>query len=156
MAASTNAPRRTQGRARGLLLVWRRELECKLRINNYLWGCRRGETLQIMTEGRPGDWQLTSDQPGIEDSHMESTQTWWWQMGPHVEETPQRLSGTWPKYLGRGVHINPPSLPRIEAQPPSPTLSTTSSNSSGPPSLESLTELESGYEASVFSSSDTK
>ena len=109
-----------------------------------------------MTERRPWDQQKTSDQTGIEDSHMESTQTHWQQMGPHLKVTPQRLPGIWPKCLGRGVCLNPPYSPRIEVQPPSPTLYTTSSDSSGPPSLESLMEPESGYEASVSLSPDTK
>ena len=155
MATSTNIPRETWGRARGLLLVWRKELEHKLRFNKYLPGCSRGETLQIMVERNPGDPQLTMDWPRMGDSSMESTQTWWRWMGPHAEETPQRLPETWPNCLG-GVCMNPPSPPRIEAQAPSPTLSTTSSNSSGLPSLESLTEPESGYEASVSSSPDTE
>ena len=77
-------------------------------------------------------------------------------MAPNAEELPQRLPDTWPNCMGRGVHINPPSPPRIEAQAPSPTLSTTSSDSSGPPPLESLMESESGYEASISSSPDTE
>ena len=59
MATATSTPGKTQGRARGLLLVWRRELEWKLQVNNYLPGCGRGETLKIMmermTNRRPGD-----------------------------------------------------------------------------------------------------
>ena len=113
MATMTSTPRKTQGRARGLLLVWRRELEWKLQINQYLLEHSRGETLEIMTERmpdrRPGDQQQTSDQPDSESSHMESIWTLYQQVGPCLEATPQRLSGTWPKCLGRGVS------PRIEA-----------------------------------------
>ena len=43
-------PQQTQGRARVLLLVLRRELEQKLQINQYLWGPGRGATLEIMME----------------------------------------------------------------------------------------------------------
>ena len=43
MATVTSTPQKTQGRARGLLLVWRRELEQKLQINHYLLGCSREE-----------------------------------------------------------------------------------------------------------------
>ena len=41
----------------GLLLVWRRELEQKLQINQYLPGHSRGATLEIMAEmdRRPGN-----------------------------------------------------------------------------------------------------
>ena len=55
----TTDGRQTQGSARGLLLVWRRELEQKLQIKHYLLGCSRGATLDLMTERlldkRPGD-----------------------------------------------------------------------------------------------------
>ena len=116
--------------------------------------CSREETLKIMTERmpdrRPGDQQQTMDQPDSESSHMESIQTQYQQVGPCLDATPQRLPVTLPKYLGRGMS------PRIEAQLPSPAPSLTSSDSSRPPSLESLTEPESGYEASISSSLDTE
>ena len=68
-----------RGRARGLLLVWRRELEQKLQINNYLPGHGRGDTLRILVEKqperRPGDRQWTSDKEEVESHHMESIRT---------------------------------------------------------------------------------
>ena len=51
----------SRGRARGLLLVWMRELEQKLQMNNYLPGHGRADTLRILVEKqperRPGDRQ---------------------------------------------------------------------------------------------------
>ena len=63
---------------------------------------------------------------------------------PRQRETPQRLPITWPRCLGRHA-------PFGNFQTPSPTPSSTSSDSLEPPSLESLTELQSGYEALVSS-----
>ena len=48
MASVYETPQRTQGRGGGLLLVWQRELEKKLQINQYLLGQSRGATLEIM------------------------------------------------------------------------------------------------------------
>ena len=39
-----------KGRGKGLLIVWRRELEKKLQINRYLLGRNRGATLAIVTQ----------------------------------------------------------------------------------------------------------
>ena len=66
-----------QSRARGLLLVWRRELEQKLQINQYLPGHSRGVTLEIMVEldRRLGDWQRIFDHPNQDKSHAESIRT---------------------------------------------------------------------------------
>ena len=50
MASAVETPQQTWGRARGLLLVWQRELERKLQIKQYLPGCSRGATLEIMEE----------------------------------------------------------------------------------------------------------
>ena len=97
---------------------------------------------------RPG---TDNETPGDYDNgDTESTRTRYCQMSPQMEETPQRLPTTWPKCLGKGA-------PVCSFQPPLPTPSSTSSNLLQPPSLESLTEPESGYEASVSSalSSDT-
>ena len=57
MATTIDTSQRMQGRARGLLLVWRRELEWKLQIHWYLPGYSRGVTLEIMAEmdRKPGD-----------------------------------------------------------------------------------------------------
>ena len=65
MTTTIETPQRIQGRARGLLLVWRRELEQKLQINPYLQGCSRGAILEIMAEmdRRPGDRLRTLDHP---------------------------------------------------------------------------------------------
>ena len=74
MMTLTGTSMEAKGRARGLVLVWRRELEQKLQINDYLPRCRRWKTLEILVERRPGDQQQTSDQSGIENCHMESAQ----------------------------------------------------------------------------------
>ena len=50
LTATIYTPQWTLGRARGLLLVWRRELEQKLQIDQYLPGCSRRATLEIMME----------------------------------------------------------------------------------------------------------
>ena len=50
MASAFETTQKTQGRGRGLLLVWQRELEKKLQINWYLLGQSRGATLEIMAE----------------------------------------------------------------------------------------------------------
>ena len=147
------------GRGRGLLLVWRRELERKLHINRYLPGQSRGATLEIMAkmDRSPGhrpeavNYPTTSDTFDKDNGDTESIRTSYCQMSPCPEAIPQWLPNTWPKCLGRCVPLH------CNSQPPSATLSSTSSNSSGPPSLESLTEPESGYEALISStiSSDT-
>ena len=111
MANTFETPQWMQGRARGLLLVWRRELERKLQINQYLLGCSRGATLEIMAEmdRRPEDRQRTVGHPKTLDhydpdnSHTTSIRTQYWQMGPHPEAIPQQLPETWPKCLGRGA-----------------------------------------------------
>ena len=72
MASAFETSQRTQGRARGLLLVWQRELERKLWINWYSPGCSRGTTLEIMTEmdRQPGDRQKTVDYPILCDNRQ--------------------------------------------------------------------------------------
>ena len=145
------------GRVRGLLLVWRRELERKLSINRYFPRQSRGATLKIMAQmdrclgHRQETDKVTTDTCDYDNGDTESTRTQYHQMSPWPEATPQQLPTTWPKCLGRGASMHCSFLP------PLPTPSSTSSNSSGPPSLESLTELESGYEASISSAlcSDT-
>ena len=141
------------GGGRGLLMVWRRELAKKLGINRYLPGQSRGATLAIMVQmdqcpgRRPGIDQETRDQKTLcnyDHGDIESTRTQYCQPSPRMEEALQRLPTTWPWCLGRGAPI-------CSFQPPLPTPSYTSSDSSEPPSLESLTEPESGYEASVSS-----
>ena len=100
--------------------------------------------LNILIEKRPGDRQQTTDKMKIENCHMESIWTQWQQLV------------TWPKCLGRGIHLTLPSSTRSVVKPPSPVPSSSSSDSSGPSSLESMTEPESGYEASISSSPDTE
>ena len=66
------------GRARGLLLVGRRELERKLQINWYLPGHSRGATLEIMAEidRRPGNRPRTLDHPKtLDDSDQDNSHT---------------------------------------------------------------------------------
>ena len=50
MTRACETPQKTQGSRRDLLLVWQRELDQKLWINQYLPGCSREATLEIMTE----------------------------------------------------------------------------------------------------------
>ena len=51
MAQAINRSQQTKkGRGKGLLIVWRRELEKKLKINRYLPGRSRGATLAIMAQ----------------------------------------------------------------------------------------------------------
>ena len=48
--AIDNSQESKRGRGKGLLIVWRRELEKKLQINRYLPGRSRGATLAIMVQ----------------------------------------------------------------------------------------------------------
>ena len=142
----------TQGRGRGLLMVWRKELAKKLGINRYLPGWSRGATLAIMIQmdecpgSRPGIDQETRDQEtfcNYDHGDIKST-TQYHQLHPQMKEAPQRLPITWPWCLGRGA-------PVCSFLPSSPTPSSTSSNSLETTSLESLTKPESVYGASVSS-----
>ena len=143
MANSFETPQWMQRRARGLLLFWRRELERKLQINWYLPECSRGATLEIMAEmdRRPGDtqelwtswrlWITLTRTTGIWSPSELNIIKW----VPARRAIPQQLPETLPKCLGRDAPL------KLESWPPSPALSSTSSDSSGPPTLESLTEL---------------
>ena len=150
MAQALETSQRMQRRGRGLLLVWRRELERKLSINRHLPRQSRGVTLEIMVQmdrcqgHRQETGNMTSDICDYENGDTESTKTWYHHVSSWPEQTPQRLPTTWPKCLGRGA-------PVCSLWPPSPTPYSTSSNSFVPPSLESLTELESGHESPVSS-----
>ena len=144
----------SKGRGRGLLVVWRRELEKKLQINRYLPGRSRGATLAIMANMD----QCPGRRPGWIGKLLVTLTIWiasplgleYQQTGPRGKEIPQRWPITWPRCLGRGT-------PTCSFRLLSPTPSTTFSDSLGPPSLESLTDPELGYEALVSStlSSDT-
>ena len=157
MANALETLQKMQGRGRGLLLVWRRELERKPHLNRYLPGQSRGATLEIMAQmdrhqgHRQETVNMTSDICDQDNGDTKSTRTQYHQMSPHAEAIPQWLPNTWPECLGRSAPMH------CSFQLPSPTPSSTSSDLSGPPSLESLAGLESGYEASISSalSSDT-
>ena len=123
-------------------------------INRYLPWRSRGATLAIMTQMDqcPGR-RLRVDKEtlcNLDHGDIKSTRTQYCQMSPRTHKAPQRLPTTWPWCLGRGA-------PTCSFRPPLQTPSSTSSDLSELPSLESLTEPESGYEASVSSalSSDT-
>ena len=77
MAKALETPQKMQGRRRGLLLVWRRELERKLQINRYLPGQSRGAKLEIMTQmdRHPGHRQETATKTtcGYDNGDTEST-----------------------------------------------------------------------------------
>ena len=129
-------------------MVWRRELAKKLGINRYLPRQSRGATLDIMVQmdqhpgRRPG---VDQDKLCIQDhGDIKSTRTQYHQMDSRIEEAPQRLPIIWPWCLGKGV-------PTCSFQPPSPSPSSTSSDFSEHPFLESFTEPESRYEAFVSS-----
>ena len=65
MASAFETPQRTQGRARGLLLVWKRELERKLQIKWYLPGHSRQlpwKLWQKWTDDQGTDWGLWTTQ----------------------------------------------------------------------------------------------
>ena len=82
MAQAIENQQETQkGGGRGLLMVWRRELEKKLRINRYLPWKSRGATLAIMAQmdqcpgRRPGvDKETYCD---LDHGDIESTRTWY-------------------------------------------------------------------------------
>ena len=94
------------------------------------------------------DYPKVCNNPGQDNRHTKSIRTQYHQLGPCPEALPKQLPETWPKCLERGVPL------KCESQPPSPALSSTSSDSSGPPSLESISEPESRYEASISSNID--
>ena len=156
MASAFEIPQKTQRRGRGLLVVWQRELEKKLQINWYLPGQSRGATLEIMAEmdrrpgHRPGtmDYHKTCDNSDQDSGDTESLRTQYHPMGPHPEATPQHVPKTWSKYLGRAAPF------KFETRLPSPAPSSTSSESSRPLSLESVTKPKSSYEASISSDTD--
>ena len=83
MASAFETPQRTQERGRGLLLVWQRELEKKLHINQYLPGQSRGATLEIMADmdrqpwHRPGtiNYPTTCDNSDKDNGDIESIRT---------------------------------------------------------------------------------
>ena len=120
-----------KGRGRGLLMVWRRELEKKLQINRYLSGKSRGATSAIMAQMDqcPGR-RLGVDKVtycDLDHGDIESTTTWYRQMGPRTEEPPKDGQLHDP-----GVWVGVPQL--CSFRPPLLTPSTTFSNSLGPPS----------------------
>ena len=112
MANALETPQKMQGRGRGLLLVWRRELERKLHINRYLPGQSRGATLEIMAQMDrcPGHRQetvnMTSNICDQDNGDTESSRTQYHQMSPRPEAIPQWLQNTWPKCLGRGAPMH--------------------------------------------------
>ena len=129
-------------------MVWRRELEKKLQINRHMPGKRWWATLAIMAkmDQCPGrrmgmDKETYCD---LDQRDTKSTRTQYHQTDLRTEAAPQRWPTTWPQCLGRGALTCSFRLPLL-------TPSTTSSNSLGLPSLESLTDPESGYEALVSS-----
>ena len=75
MAQAINHSQETKkGRGKGLLIVWRRELEKKLQINRYLPGRSRGATLAIIAQMD----QCPGRRPGVDKEthcnldHMDS------------------------------------------------------------------------------------
>ena len=113
MASAFETLQQTWRRARGLLLVWWRELERTLQINWYLLGCSRWATFEIMAEmvrspeDRLGtlDYKKTFDNSDQDNRHTKSIKTQYRQMGPCPEAIPQQLPETWHKCLGRCVPL---------------------------------------------------
>ena len=105
--AIDNLQETKRGKGKGLLIVWRRELEKKLQVNRYLPGRSRGATLAIMAQmdQHPGRRLGVEKEAHCDLNHMdsESIRTQYWQTGPRDEEVPQRWPITWPKCLGRGA-----------------------------------------------------
>ena len=123
MAQTIENPQKTpQVGGRGLLKVWRKELEKKLSINRYLPRQSKGATLAIMVQMD----QCQRRRPGVDKETLcncdhgdiDSTRTWYCQMSPRTEEAPQRLLPTWPQYLGRGVPTCSFNLPHQPNLPP--------------------------------------
>ena len=114
MANALETPQNMHSRGRGLLLVWRRELEHKLHINRYLPGQSRGTTLEIMVQMdmHPGhrpetvNYPMTSDTFDQDNGDIESTRTQYCQTSPCPEACPQQLPNTWLKCLGRGAPLH--------------------------------------------------
>ena len=82
MAAVTLTPTESRGRARGLLLVWRRELEQKLQIK-IIYPAMVGGTLEILVDRRLGDrpWTISQKEEAQcqndETCHLKSVRTKW-------------------------------------------------------------------------------
>ena len=147
------------GRARGLMNI----LEEDRQRQNRLWvntcptpGWGRTGTLALLTEmvtknkQKPGCGQPPALGRGLTvPCSLDSVRTWSRTPGPCLQgvDPPLWQPVFWPKCLGRGF---PPTSPPAEPVP----SSNSDSDSSAPPSLESLTGPESGYEA--FSSSNTE
>ena len=152
-------PTKDAWEGKGTLISMEKRIRMKITYKQVFSWTEQGATLEIMAEmdWHPGhrpetaNYPMTSDTFDKDNGYTESTRTLYHQMNPHPEVIPQWLPNTWPKCLGRGAPLH------CNSWPPSPTPSSTSSNSSGPPSLESLTKPESGYEAMKSStmSSDT-
>ena len=93
--AIKNQQETQKGRGRGLLMVWRRELEKKLQINRYLPGKSRGATLAIMAQmdQHPGrrlgvDKETYCD---LDQRDSKSTRTQYHQIDPQTEMTPSKI-----------------------------------------------------------------
>ena len=163
MTTQDKKPARCRGRARSLILVSEEERweKNRLWVTNYPtpgWG--RAETLSILTKWV--EWALGWGQrqplnvgrgltiPNDTNQYnLEPVRTWGRTLSPCPQGflcSPLWWPVSWPKCLGRGFpSTSPPNS--------SPILSPTSeSNSSGPPSLESITGPEFSYEASSSSS----
>ena len=124
--------------------------------------CSRAEMLKILTdmaiqnEWRPGQGPSQDLERGVipldadnKPCNLESVCTWSRTPSLRLQESepPMRWPIAWPKCLGRGLPHAPPT-------PPSILTSSSESDSSSLPFLESITEPESSYEASDSSSND--
>ena len=113
MAQAVETPQKMQG-GRGLLLMWRRELERKVHINRYLPGQSRGATIEIMAQmdRHPGHRQETANETtyDYDNGDTESTRTWYHQMNPQPEETPSVITYHMAKMFGKGCpHLQFPT-----------------------------------------------
>ena len=177
MTTQTTTATGCRGRARGLVAMWEEERRARNKwwFQNYLLP-RHGmaETLEMLTNMVTGHAQMPGRNskvgaPVLERSpcDLESVRTKWRHTSSHpqVGESTSRPPISLPQCLGRGCGIPPliePPLPMPTDSSSAPTVppllpvssSDSATGSLGPPSLESITRPESGYEVSI--SSDTE
>ena len=111
MVTSTGTSMRAQSRARSLLLVWKRDLEQKLQINDCLLGCWRGNikhSNRKETRGQTADLRQTRDQKPSHVVHPDLMATDGSLFGRAIPKAAHDLV----KCLGRGIHLTLPSSPR--------------------------------------------
>ena len=118
----------------GTLVSMEKGIRKKITSKSVFTGTEQGGHIEIMAEvdRHPGcrpetvDYPTTHDNFDKDNGDTKSIRTRYCQTSTHPEAIPQWLANTWPKSLGRGAPLH------CDSQPLSPTLSSTSSNLSGP------------------------